>query len=60
MKKFIVAKFLDFKIVDKKVVVAQVQELEVIIYNLPTKGIKLDNNFIEHIKLVLDTHIPLM
>ena len=34
MKKFIVAKFLDYKMIDSKTVVTQVQELQVIIHDL--------------------------
>ena len=57
MKKFIVAKFLDFKIVDNKAIVTQVQELQVIIHDLLAEGINLNNTGFEHIKFVLDIHI---
>ena len=41
MKKFIVAKFLDYKMIDSKTVVTQVQELQVIIHDLLAEGINL-------------------
>ncbi|PHT52623.1 hypothetical protein CQW23_07085 [Capsicum baccatum] len=37
-KKFFVARFLEYKMIDNKSGVSQVQELQVIIYDLPAKG----------------------
>ena len=56
MKKFIVAKFLDYKIIDSKTVVAQVQE-QVIIHDLLAEGINLFNSYVRNIKFFLITHI---
>lgn len=56
-KKFFVAKFLDFKIIDSKTVIFQVQELQVIIHDLMTKCMDIMNSLLEHIKVVLDNHI---
>ncbi|XP_015166671.1 uncharacterized protein [Solanum tuberosum] len=39
MKKFIVTKFLDYKMIDNKTVVTQVQELQVIIHDLLAEGL---------------------
>lgn len=59
MKKFIVAKLLDFKIkmIDNKAIVTQVHEVQVIIHDILDAGIKLYNTFVEHINFVLSTHI---
>ena len=57
MKKFIVAKFLDFKMIDSKTVVTQVQELQVIIHDLLAEGINLFNAYVRNIKFSLNTHI---
>ncbi|XP_049378212.1 uncharacterized protein LOC125842995 [Solanum stenotomum] len=45
MKKFIVAKFLDYKMIDSKTVVTQIQELQVIIHDLLAEGFK---NYLKH------------
>ena len=44
-KKFIVGRFLDFKMVDSKTVVSQVQELQVIIHEIHAKGMVLGESF---------------
>ena len=44
-KKFIVGRFLDFKMVDSKTVVNQVQELQVIIHEIHDKGMVLGESF---------------
>ncbi|XP_070025422.1 uncharacterized protein [Nicotiana sylvestris] len=49
LKKFVAAKFLDFKMVDGKSVITQVQELQVIIHDLLAEGIKRFNIFIQDI-----------
>ena len=56
MKKFIVEKFLDYKMIDSKTVVAQVQE-QVIIHDLLAEGINLFNAYVRNIKFFLNTHI---
>ena len=45
MKKFIAAKFLDFKMIDSKTVVTQVQELQVIIHDLLAEGLIVNDAF---------------
>ena len=57
MKKFIVAKFLDYKMIDSKTVVTQVQELQVIIHDLLAEGINLFSAYVRNIKFSLNTHI---
>ena len=44
-KKFIVGQFLDFKMVDSKIVVNQVQELQVIIHEIHVEGMVLGESF---------------
>ncbi|KAF3679213.1 putative phosphoserine aminotransferase, chloroplastic-like [Capsicum annuum] len=57
IKKFFVARFLDFKMIDSKSVVSHVQELQVIIQDLLGEGISLKNTLVEPIENVLSTHI---
>ena len=57
MNKFIVAKFLDYKMIDSKTVVTQVQEPQVIIHDLLAEGINLFNAYVRNIKFSLNTHI---
>lgn len=45
LKKFIAAKFLDYKMVDGKSVVTQVQELQVIIHDLLAEGLVISGAF---------------
>ncbi|XP_010544457.1 PREDICTED: uncharacterized protein LOC104817078 [Tarenaya hassleriana] len=45
MKKFIAAKFLEFKMVDNKLVSTQVQELQVIVQNLLAEGMMINEAF---------------
>ncbi|KAL0328102.1 UNVERIFIED_CONTAM: hypothetical protein Scaly_2242800 [Sesamum calycinum] len=45
LKKFIVGKFLDFKMVDSKMVMNQVQEFQMILHDLHTEGMKLSESF---------------
>ena len=59
MKKFIVAKFLDYKMIDSKTVVTQVQELQVIIHDLLAEGMNLFNAYVRNIKFFFNTHIIL-
>ncbi|XP_070043020.1 uncharacterized protein [Nicotiana tomentosiformis] len=49
LKKFVAAKFLNFKMVDGKSVITQVQELQVIVYDLFVEGINRVNIFIQDI-----------
>lgn len=44
-KKFIVGKFLDYKMVDSKTVISQVQELQVILYEIHTEWMILSETF---------------
>ena len=44
-KKFVVGRFLDYKMVDSKIVVSQVQELQVILYEIHVEGMMLSETF---------------
>ncbi|XP_076950376.1 uncharacterized protein LOC143623326 [Bidens hawaiensis] len=44
-KKFVVAKFLDFKMIDSKTVMSQVQELQVILHDVHAEGMSLSETF---------------
>ncbi|XP_009760954.1 uncharacterized protein [Nicotiana sylvestris] len=45
LKKFVAAKFLDYKMVDNKPVITQVQELQVIIHDLLAEGLIINEAF---------------
>ncbi|XP_070047048.1 uncharacterized protein LOC142169771 [Nicotiana tabacum] len=45
LKKFVAAKFLDFKVVDNKSVITQVQELQVIVHDLLAEGMVINEAF---------------
>ena len=45
LKKFIVGKFLDFKMVDSKTLLSQVQELQVILHDIHAEGMTLSESF---------------
>ncbi|XP_070018327.1 uncharacterized protein [Nicotiana sylvestris] len=45
LKKFVAAKFLDYKMVDSKSVITQVQELQVIIHDLLAEGLVINEAF---------------
>ncbi|KAL0301831.1 UNVERIFIED_CONTAM: hypothetical protein Sradi_6459900 [Sesamum radiatum] len=45
LKKFIVGKFLEFKMVDSKMVMNQVQEFQMILHDLHAEGMKLSESF---------------
>jgi hypothetical protein len=45
VKKFIVIKFLDFKMVDSRIVMSQVQEFQLILYNIYVEGESLNELF---------------
>ena len=45
LKKFVAAKFLDYKMVDTKAVVTQIQELQVIIHDLLNEGMIINEAF---------------
>ena len=44
-KKFIMGRFLDYKMVDSKTVVSQVQELQIILHEIHVEGIMLSETF---------------
>ncbi|XP_076923895.1 uncharacterized protein LOC143586178 [Bidens hawaiensis] len=44
-KKFVVARFLDYKMADSKTVISQVQELQVILHDIFTEGMTLSETF---------------
>ncbi|XP_024200265.1 uncharacterized protein LOC112203539 [Rosa chinensis] len=45
-KKFVISKFLNYKMVDAKSVVKQVEELQVIVHELDEEGMGLNSNFL--------------
>ncbi|KAK3014683.1 hypothetical protein RJ639_009812 [Escallonia herrerae] len=45
LKKFVVGKFLDFKMVDSKIVITQVQEFQLILHDIHAKGWYLESLF---------------
>ena len=45
MKKFIVRRFLDYKMVDSKAIINQVQELQVILYEIHAEGMSFSESF---------------
>ena len=45
MKKFIVGRFLDYKMVDSKIVTSQVQELQIIFHELHVEKMELSESF---------------
>ncbi|XP_055805817.1 uncharacterized protein LOC129874546 [Solanum dulcamara] len=45
LKKFVLAEFLDYKMVDSKTVMSQVQELQVIIHELLAEGMIINGTF---------------
>ncbi|KZV54615.1 hypothetical protein F511_02649 [Dorcoceras hygrometricum] len=49
LKKFIVGKFLDYKMVDSKYVMSQVQEMQLILHDLHAEGIEMGDSF-EYVK----------
>ena len=44
-KKFVVGRFLDYKMVDSKTVVSEVQEIQVIIHDIHAEGMMLSETF---------------
>ena len=45
LKKFVVGKFLDYKMLDSKTVISQVQDLEVILHDIHAEGMSLIESF---------------
>ena len=45
LKKFVVGKFLDYKILDSKTVISQVQDLQVILHDIHAEGVSLSESF---------------
>ena len=45
MKKFIVGRFLDYKMVDSKTIISQVQDLQVILHEIHVEGMVLSESF---------------
>ncbi|XP_073153882.1 uncharacterized protein [Henckelia pumila] len=45
IKKFVVGKFLDFKMVDSKTVMSQVQEIQIILHDLLAEGMEINEPF---------------
>lgn len=45
MKKFVVGRFLDYKMIDSKAVINQVQELQVILHEIHAEGMSLSESF---------------
>ncbi|XP_073138758.1 uncharacterized protein [Henckelia pumila] len=45
IKKFVVGKFLDFKMIDSKTVMSQVQEIQIILHDLLAEGMEINEPF---------------
>ena len=45
VKKFVVGRFLDYKIIDSKTVVSQIQELQIILYEIYVERMMLNETF---------------
>ena len=45
LKKFVVGKFLDYKLLDSKIVISQVQDLQVILHDIHAEGMSLSESF---------------
>ena len=45
LKKFVVGKFLDYKMLDSKTVINQVQDLQVILHDMHVEGMSLSESF---------------
>ena len=45
MKKFVVGRFLDYKMVDSKTIISQVQDLQVILHKIHAEGMMLSESF---------------
>ncbi|XP_070020921.1 uncharacterized protein [Nicotiana sylvestris] len=56
LKKFVAAKFLDYKMVDNMSVITQVQELQVIIHDLIAEGISRINTSVGSINFIMFTN----
>ncbi|XP_070020785.1 uncharacterized protein [Nicotiana sylvestris] len=56
LKKFVAAKFLDYKMVDSKSIITQVQELQLIIHDLLAEGINRINTDVERSKFSIFTN----
>ncbi|XP_074570564.1 uncharacterized protein LOC141827228 [Curcuma longa] len=55
-KKFVVGRFLDFKMVDSKTVISQVQELQVILHEIHSEGMMLSETFQAMVKANVVEH----
>ena len=56
MKKFKVDRFLDYKMVDCKTIISQVQDLQVILHEIHTEGIVLSESF--HVTAIVEKLLP--
>ena len=45
MKKFVVGRFLDYKMVDSKTIISQIQDLQVILHEIHAEGMVLSKSF---------------
>ena len=45
MKKFVVGRFLDYKMLDSKIVISQVQDLHIILHEIHVEGMSLSESF---------------
>ena len=45
MKKFVVGGFLDYKMVDSKTIISQVQDIQVILHEIHSEGMVLSESF---------------
>ncbi|XP_057481970.1 uncharacterized protein LOC130768881 [Actinidia eriantha] len=56
MKKFIVGKFLDDKMVDSRTMISQVQELQVVIHDIHAEGMSLSESF--QVAAIIEKSLP--
>ena len=57
LKKFVVGKFLDYKMLDSKTVISQVQDLQVILHDIHAEGMSLNESF--QVALIIEKLPPL-
>ena len=57
LKKFVVGKFLDYKMLDTKTVIIQVQDLQVILHDIHAEGMSLNESF--QVDEIIEKYPPL-
>ena len=56
LKKFVVGKFLDYKMLDSKTAIIQVQDLQVILHDIHEEGMSLSENPSKWLQLLKNCH----